>query len=309
MISPDPPRPSSRAWTELLHAEVAYLLRTAGIPVLHIKGPTVALWLYEEGERPWGDVDVLVAPSRMHEALTVLAEHGLVERFVGVNRHTTEDHAITLARTDSEIGFDEVDVHDRFPGIGADPERAFELLWRHREPAQLAHTGVWFPDFTSRALLIALNTARSASSAKARADLARLCEEQAGVEWDLVVDLARRLDALPALRAGLELHPSGAAVVAGTDLVAVPVSPEWRLRLADAPRTALRLDELQRLPWRLRPPDLWTWLFPPAALVRMRDPRAAAGPGALVGAYARRYRDGISVLPASLRALRNTRQS
>ena len=56
---------SARAWSELLHAEVAYLLRHAGIPVLHIKGPTVALWLYDEGERPWGDVDILVPPSRL----------------------------------------------------------------------------------------------------------------------------------------------------------------------------------------------------------------------------------------------------
>lgn len=304
----DPPRPSSRAWTELLHAEVAYLLRTAGIPVLHIKGPTVALWLYEEGERPWGDVDVMVPPSRMHEALAVLSAHGLVERYVGVNRDSTEDHAITLARTDPDLGFDEVDVHDRFPGIDADPERAFESLWRRREPARLAHTDVWFPDHTSRALLIALNTARSHASRKARTDLARMLEASAGVEWDLVVDLARRLDALPALRAGLELDPSGHAVIETSGLADVPVSVEWRLRLADAPRTALRLDELRRMPWRRRSGALGRWLFPPAAVVRMRDPWAAAGRVALACAYARRYRDGMAALPASVRALRRTRR-
>lgn len=301
------PRPSSRAWTELLHAEVAYLLRTAGIPVLHIKGPTVALWLYDEDERPWGDVDILVAPSRSEEALAVLAERGLVERYAGVNRKSTDDHAVTVARTDPEIGLDEVDVHHRFPGIGLDPERAFTELWRRREPAQLAHTDVWFPDFTSRALLIALNTARTKDSTKSLGDLARLFEPRSGLEWDLVVDLARRLDALPALRAGLELDPAGPAVIAANGLDAVPVDPEWQLRIAGAPRTALRLDELRRLPWSRRPGVVGRWLVPSPAVIRMRDPRASAGPRALAAAYARRLGDGIRDLPTSVRAVRETR--
>ena len=45
---------SARAWSELLHAEVGTLLRLAGVPCLHIKGPTVATWLYDEGERAVG---------------------------------------------------------------------------------------------------------------------------------------------------------------------------------------------------------------------------------------------------------------
>lgn len=301
------PRPSSRAWTELLHAEVAYLLRTAGIPMLHIKGPTVALWLYGEDERPWGDVDVLVAPSRLEEALAVLAERGLVERYPGVNRSTTDDHAVTVARTDPAIGLDEVDVHHRFPGIGLDPERAFDELWRRREPAQLAHTDVWFPDWTSRALLIALNTARTRESTKSLGDLTRLFDSPPYLEWDLVVDLARRLDALPALRAGLELDPSGPAVVAATGLDAVPVATEWQLRLAGAPRTALRLDELRRLPPGRRLAAVGRWLVPAPGVIRMRDPRAAAGRAALVAAYVRRLAEGCRDLPRSVRALRATR--
>lgn len=308
MLPGDQARPSSRAWTELLHAEVAYLLRTAGIDVLHIKGPTVALWLYEEGERAWGDVDVLVAPSRLQEALEVLAARGLVERYPGVNQLTTEDHAVTVARTDPTIGLDEVDVHQRFPGIGADPERAFRELWRHREPDQLAHTDVWFPDLTSRALLVALNAARSPGSVKALGDLERLCTDRADVEWDLVVDLARRLDALPALRAGLELHPSGPAIIEANGLDAVAVDPEWQLRVAGASRTALRLDELSRLPWGRRPRAVGRWLVPSPAVVRMRDPRASAGRPALAAAYLRRLRDGVRDLPASVRAVRNTRE-
>lgn len=298
-------RPSSRAWSELLHAEVAYLLRTAGIPVLHIKGPTVALWLYGPGERPWGDVDVLVPPSRMHDAHGVLGGHGLVERNPGVTRRTTTDHAITLARTDPQVGDDDVDLHDRFPGVDADPEHAFDELWRRREPAKLAATDVWFPDLSTRALLIALNTARSRSP-KGRRDLERLL--RADVDWDDVLDLAERVQALPALRAGLELLPEGAALVASTPLVQVPVSTEWRLRLADAPRTALRLDELHRAPWSRRPRLFARWLFPPPSVVRMRDRRAAAGRAALAAAYTRRLVDGVAALPGAVRALHRSRR-
>ena len=82
---------SARAWSELLHAQVAYLMRSAGIPALHIKGPTVALWLYDEGERVWGDVDILVPPSQIEDALEVLLCAGFDERFPGVTRRTTTD--------------------------------------------------------------------------------------------------------------------------------------------------------------------------------------------------------------------------
>ena len=205
---------SAQAWIELLHAEIGYLLAKAGIQVLHIKGPTVALWLYPPGERRWGDVDVLVAPQQMTEALRVLGQHGFREVFAGVNRSTSTDHAISVHRMDSAAGGDEVDVHDRFPGIGADPDRAFDILWARRQPARLAHLEVWFPDLPSRAILTVLNTARTSRSEQAQRDLACLVDGAAPLEWEKVIALARALEALPALRAGLELHDRGRHIVA-----------------------------------------------------------------------------------------------
>lgn len=301
---------SARAWSELLHAEVAYLLRNAGIPVLHIKGPTVALWLYDEGERAWGDVDILVPPSRMDDALDVLLSADFGERDPGVNRHTTSDHAITLVHQppgDPASWGAEVDVHDRFDGIGADAEWAFERLWRRREPDQLGHIDVWFPDLPTRALLIALNTARDGTP-KAREDLSRLITSGDPEGWEDVVWLARRLDALPALRAGLEVDPRGAEVVNEIGLGDVAVSPEWALRRAKAPRTALRLEELGRLPWRRRPRAVARWIIPPPAIIRMRDPAARGNNVRLLGGYARRLRDGIRAVVPSLRALARIRR-
>ena len=296
---------SARVWVELLHAEVASLLAAAGIPVLHIKGPTVALWLYGAGERDWGDVDVLVAPGQMQDALEVLYAHQFVDRYPGVNRGTSTDHAVTLHRVDPAIGGDEVDVHDRFVGIDSDAARAFELLWSRREPARLANVDVWFPDLTSRAVLVCLNTARSSASDKAHEDLRRLLA--APVEWDLVVSLARRLGALPAMRAGLELSPAGQERVTEIGLASVAVTPEWRMRVAGAPRTALRLDELRRLPWTSKAPVLARWIAPPPSIMRMREPGMGEGWPALCGAYLRRLGQGLRSLPASARAFYGTR--
>lgn len=304
MVLPPRPPASNAAWTSLLHAEVGYVLRTAGIPVLHIKGPTVAGWLYEPGERTWGDVDILVAPSRIDDALSVLAAHGFVERFEGVGRRTTTDHAVCVLRTDPSTGADEVDVHDRFPGIDGNAETAFAELWRRREPAHLAHVDVWFPDLPTRALLVALNVARTPTS-KALEDLSRLV--RAAVDWELVVQLAQRIDALSGLRAGLELDELGRRVVASTSLANVVVSSEWRLRLTGAPRTALRLDELRHMSWNQRVRAVPRWLFPPPAVLRMRDPSVGTGLMAVAHAYIRRLGAGIRTLPESARAIRRLR--
>ena len=292
---------SARAWSELLHAEVGYLLREAGIPCLHIKGPTVALWLYEDDERPWGDVDILVPPVHMRAALALLGDKGMVEVFPGVNRDTTTDHAVTVARDPAGL-LDAVDVHDRFPGLDGDPEQVFSQLWRRREPAELGHVELWFPDLPTRALLIALNTARSPTP-QAREDLRRLVTAAEPQDWSSVIVLARQVQALPALRAGLELDPAGRTAVSDTVLAQTQVTPEWQLRVSGAPRTALRLDELRRLPWSRRLSTIGHWLVPAPAVVRMRDPQAAAGRRGLALAYARRLRDGLRAGPPSLHAL------
>jgi hypothetical protein len=87
------------------------------------------------------------------------------------------------------------------------------------------------------------------------------------------------------------------------------VSREWELRRAGAHRTALRLDELTRLPWHRRLPAVARWVVPPPAIIRMRDPAASGNSWRLAGGYLRRLRDGIgSVLP-SVRALARFRRN
>lgn len=287
-------------WIALLHAEVAHVLAGSGVPALHLKGPTVERWLYAPGERPSGDVDVLVPPELMQVALDALYAHGFVDRYPGVNRRTSSDHAIALRRLDPAVGLDEVDVHDRFEGLDRPASEAFDVLWSHREPAELAHQPVWFPDLTSRAVLVCLNAARDSAASKPLEDLRRLLA--ADVEWDLVAALGCRLGALPAMRAGLELVEGGEELADRLGLG--PVSPEWRLRASGGPRTALRLDELRRAPWSRRAPLVARWLVPAPALMRMREPDLPVGWRPLAAAYVRRLGQGAVGLRGSVSALR-----
>lgn len=299
---------SPRASSELLHAEVGYLLRRAGIPCLHIKGPSVALWLYDEGERPWGDVDVLVPPDRVDDALSALAAAGIVERNPGLDWRRSGDHAITLAQgaDHRRMGGSDVDLHHRFEGLDSDPDRTFAELWRRREPVQLAHVDVWFPDLTSRALLVAVNAARS-SGEQPLSDLRRVLAAAGEQEWDLVVALAADLDAQSALRAGLELDAAGHEVVGRTALASSPVSAEWQLRAAGASKTAVRLEALGGLHGTRRWVTLLRWMFPPPSVIRTRDVAARGNAWRLLGGYLRRTRDGLRTLGPSLAAVRRAR--
>lgn len=298
---------SEQAWSELLRAEVSFVLGQLGLPVLHIKGASVAQWLYQTGERPWGDVDIMVPPSRLDQALEALLSAGMTERYPGVNRRTTSDHAITLVsprRGDwGSMGW-EVDVHDRFEGIEADPEAAFSVLWRQRVAISFGHFETWAPALPARSLLIPINAARS-PTARALEDLRRLIAAASDADWQETTQLAGRLEALPALRAGLELDPLGRRVVK-EHLPDVTVSPQWSLRVQGAPRTAVRLAELKPMTWNQRLRHLTRWMVPSPAVVRMRDPSAATGRRQLALAYLRRFRDGVEALPSAVRALRST---
>ncbi len=288
--------------SELQHGEVAYILGEKAIRVLHVKGPTVALWLYGEGERAWGDVDVLVHPEDLGAGLAALRAVGYIERHPGIGAWVTEDHAVTLVHRRRGRATAEIDVHSRFEGIGLEPAGAFEVLWSRREQEQLAHNRVWFPDLTTRALLLCLNAARDLNS-RTRRDLERVLTVADDDDWAATIRLGQRLQALPAIKAGLATLPRGRAVVARTELASLAITTEWSLRLAHAPRTALRLNSLLSTPWRAWPGTVAGWLVPPPAVIRMRDPRARAGRKALAVGYIRRIGDGVTAVVPSVRAL------
>lgn len=298
---------SNRAWIELLHAETCWALERGGVDALVVKGPSLMDWLYPDGGRESADVDLLVRPEHWRRAVLLLTRVGFQSTYPGVRAGETADHSLDLQRHDPELGGHGVDLHKYFPGVGIAPSAAFDVLWGRRERATQAGVSVWYPDRAARALLTALHAARDPLSAKVAEDLRRSLAALSDAETASLAELAAELSASGVLRAGLETHPDTAGYVAALGLSSVEVPERWALVSHHAGRTAVRLHDLGRMPWRERPGQVARWLFPSPAMMRVRDPRASRGAVGLGVAYAARLGQGARTLPRAVRHLRTTR--
>jgi hypothetical protein len=302
----DPRTIGARAWLDLLHAEACWLLAEQGIKALILKGPATARWLYPGGGRQSVDVDLLVDPGRWVDAISTLTAHGFVRP--AFREGEAAPHSLELNRLDPEQGAHIVDLHRAFPGIGIEPEMAFRILWARRVPETIARVDAAFPDVTTRALIVALHAARTPGNPRTSDDLRHATDALDLPGWTDVASLAADLDALPALRAGLERDKEAAQLVAQLGLSDVEVPPEWDLRSSDADQTAVRLDELSRLPLYQRPGQVMRWAFPSPAFVRGGDPRADRGRWGLAVAYGARLVDGARRFPHAYRQYRDSRR-
>lgn len=309
MTEPSTPIVSPSAWLQLLHAEVSWAFLDAGVRCLVIKGPSVSRWLYEAAEsRPSVDVDVIVPPAQWDAAVFALGARAFRATHEGTHPGEIAPHSVELHREDDELGRHSVDLHRYFPGINAPPGDAFELLWGGRVADDQAGIPVWFPGYPARALIVALHAARSPGVRHTQDDLTRMAAWAEVFGWGEVVALGRRLNALTALRAGLELLPDGAAVVGRAGLLDVEVTREWELMSQNAGLTALRLEEFRELPWHRRPGQLTRWLMPSPVIMRYRDPRASESAFGLARAYGVRLGQGMKSLPGAVRAVREARR-
>lgn len=69
----------------------------------------------------------------------------------------TPDHSEALLNTNWPT---DIDLHHQFPGLLAGPERAFEVLWEHREQMMVAGFPCWIPDRASSIVIWALHSLR-----------------------------------------------------------------------------------------------------------------------------------------------------
>jgi hypothetical protein len=300
-------RVGDRAWLELLHAEACWLLARAGVNALVIKGPSTTRWLYPDDWRTSVDVDLLVAPAQWDTAVAALGERGFVSAQKGFRDDEGAAHSLELRRADPDQGEHVIDLHRSISGVDAPAAQAFAALWARRVEEQVARVDVWFPDLSSRALILALHAARTPGNPRPGDDLARALVALDDSGWADAAALAEQLDALPALRAGLETRPEGVELARRLGLEGVAVPAHWALVSGDADQTAVRLESLGQLPWHQRPGRVLRWAFPSAAFVRAGDPRAQRGPVGLAVAYGARLVDGARRFPAAYRQYRASR--
>ena len=295
---------SNRLWLELLHAEVCWTLGSQGIDALVIKGPSISQWLYPEGDRESADVDLLLRPSHWDAAVSALEGLGFEATYSGFRETETALHSHDLQRTDEEHGLHGIDLHHYFPGIEADPEDAFDVLWEQRAAAQQAGVDVWFPSLEARALIIGLHVARQPDIEKSMEDLRRALEALTVSQLEAMASLALRLKAQPALRAGLETMPETADYVGGLGLSDIEVPTYWRLLSQGADLLSIELERVRSLPPRQRAAAMGRWLFPSAASLRARHPEIGDSRVRLAGVYVRRWGSGLKRLPSAVRRVR-----
>lgn len=160
----------------LTHATVQYIADASGVDLLHVKGPALDASLRPTTATADGDVvpaprlstdaDVLVRPTHLDRFMAALADHGW-STITNFESGSVFEHAASLWHT--HLGY--VDVHRRFPGIGLDPELAFERLWRGRHSVSIAHRDCAVPSVEEQRLVMLLHSARGGGLANPDARL------------------------------------------------------------------------------------------------------------------------------------------
>jgi hypothetical protein len=254
-----------------------------GAEIVVLKGASLAEWLYPEEVRPYGDCDLLVDPRRLGVVEALLAERGFVPWFpppAGPGLHPPVARAW-------ERGWQRVDLHVSFWGIGLEPEAAWPILRGASEPGELAGRAVRLPTRPARLLLAALHALHHGAEPRPREDLRRALVRAGDEDWAAARDLAGRLEARRGLGAALATTREGAALARRLGLPRPRSLEGWTARsglpMSDGLERWARTHGL-----RARARLVRAEILPRPGFMRWRYPQARGG---LPGAYAARARE------------------
>jgi hypothetical protein len=270
-----------------LCAEVVTALRAAQLDVLVLKGPAIAMWLYDDpGARPYHDIDVLVDPHKLQAAGDVLFAAG----FLPPAPSYTEDvpgHALAWHR-ESDGAW--IDLHYTLLGADVTHDVVWDVLWQRREPLIVGGIEVFVLDEPARALHLAMHLAQDhLGQPKKLDDLRRALNRVTAATWADAAGLAMQIGAAPAMGAGLRQLPAGARVATALDLP-FPDRVDLVLRAEGSPPGTDAFEWFARRPGadgKVR--FALAKAFPPPWFLRSWSPVASRwGPLGLVLGYAHR---------------------
>ncbi len=266
-------------------AEVAGALHEQGIRPLLIKGPAVASWLYDDpGERPYRDLDLLVAPERFDSAEAVLSRLGYRDREAGLRPDEREDHEHTWLRVGERSVL--VDLHRRILLIPASPARAWVLLGQGAREMTVAGARIDTPAPGAHLMILALHAAQhGVKEPTPLADLRRAIARVDSAVWIRAGSLATELGAAGAMREGLGLVEAGGELA---ERLGLPVVAPRSVRLLaqTPPETSLGVERLVATRGvRPRLALVARKLVPSPAFIRSRRPIARRGRAGLALGY------------------------
>jgi hypothetical protein len=277
-------------------------LRERGARAVLLKGASLRRLVYDPSDvRVSNDIDILLDEDCIDAVDAVLPDLGF--RYLGV---TVADPRRRRRRLwiHEHTGIP-VELHTSITGIGASPDVVWAVLSRETEIETIGPCSVEILNRSATALHLALNTAHHGrANAKTMADLSRALSSVDAETWRAAAMLAKRLDALPALAAGLRLDPRGDALLRKIGVDA-PLTPQVALRAETAPPLAQGLGWLAELPTtRARIRFVVRSVFPPAEFMRVWAPSARRGGVWLAAAYCWRPLWMGARLPGAVRAWR-----
>lgn len=289
-VDPDPPPAvlPLAVQLEFVHALVDLVAGLAGCRVLHIKGPVAAGQLCLAG-RQSGDVDVWVSPDDRAALLRTLEEVGWTSLDQARSTKLIE-HATVLTHPGWGCA---IDLHHRFPGMGVEPQHAFDLLWSAREEVTVAGHDLAAPALSAHALLILLHAARGRGEPRAREDVRHVTSM-------IAPSLVGELMAWATL---LACEPALAAVVpAWSDRRNGLEHLHWRVRAGEQGASGVQvwLTRMLASPGLVRKAALlWAAILPDRVVMVRRAGRSLTTPG-LLWAWLGRWRTGAMATPRAL---------
>ena len=294
--------------TETLHQDEAVLLATAlvdyvaasaDIPVLFIKGPAATMMGLRENHVS-ADVDVLVRPEDLDKMVELLGARGWLERPSGVSVVRRYSHSRTLYHPQWNC---DIDVHDRFPGMEAPPDSAFDTLWRDRQQVVMAAQNVPVPSIPAAVIFQALHSLRAINDPRHQREYSTLLQRVNATLHRDIVDLSVELQATAALKPFLEdMQVKDLPDGPGT------VSEEWRYRTSERFPGSAYLIAFVESPWRAKPLVVARAVWPSRQTLRQRDLYLDKSMAGLMRAHLARWQRGLARLPAAARTIRNSRR-
>jgi hypothetical protein len=283
--------------------EAIAALQEVGISVILLKGPVIALWLYDQPwERTYGDIDLLVAPADHQRASTVLARLGYHDHSLAdIPAHASQWRRETATRA-------EIDLHWRLPLAGRDVD-PWPVLSAETEAMAIGSTTVRVLSPAARAMLVAVHAAQHGARApKPMRDLERALARVDRQTWARAAALAQQLNAEGAFTVGLRLVPAGAEMA--TALALAPSSSiEAHLRSVTPTATSVGWMHLLEQPSPRAGLELLRGeLVPNPGFMRVWSPLARRGRLGLACAYLLRPLWLVWQLPAALRDLGRARR-
>lgn len=204
---------------------IALRMEEMGVQLGTFKGPTTAArWYDAEGERPFGDLDLLVGPGDRWRATEIAEAIEPGHQLSPVLQALVDDEV--LPSVDLEIDGVAVDLHFDLLKFEV-PGRHLDLFWSRTVPFRLDGGGtirVLDPEASLVHLLMHVNRDRF-RHLLGHVDVARIIERE-DLDWDVVVELMRS----EGLEVPLLLTLEAIVEVMELDVPALPQPRGWRAR-------------------------------------------------------------------------------